>query len=64
MKYQTVVDKIGGGNVSETARQLRIPFKTVHDWKIRGNVPHWREAHVRAVAQRLGVNVDEKEKVA
>ena len=63
MKYRTVIDKIGGGNVSEAARQLRLPFKTVNDWKNRGIVPHWREDHIRAVAQRLGVNVDVEENV-
>lgn len=58
MQYQTVINKIGGGVLREAARQLRIPIKTVHDWRKSGTVPHWREAHVRAVAQRLGVNVD------
>ncbi len=58
MQYQTVVDKIGSGVLREAARQLRIPVTTINRWKKRGIVPHWREAHIRAVAIRLGVNVD------
>jgi len=61
MKYQTIIDKIGGGSISEAARQLRMPYATVAQWKNSGKVPHWREAHVRAVAERLGVKLDEKQ---
>ena len=61
MKTQTVINKIGGGRVRETARQLKVPISTFYRWVESGKVPHWREVHVRAVAQRLGVNVDVEE---
>lgn len=60
MKYETVIEKIGGGNISEAARKLRMPYATVAQWKRSGKVPHWREAHVRAVAERLGVKLEDR----
>lgn len=63
MNYRTVVDKIGGGSVSETARRLNMPFSTVNSWRLTGKIPHWREVVIRATAQRLGVNVDVEQKV-
>lgn len=58
MKYRTVIGVIGGGNVSETARKLKVPYKTVNDWRKRGIIPNWREDHIRNVARSMGVDID------
>jgi hypothetical protein len=57
MDPQTVISKIGNGVIRETARKLRLPVMTVHSWKTSGRVPHWREEHIRKVAEELGVSL-------
>lgn len=55
MDAETIIQKIGKGNVRETARQLKLPVATVHAWKRRASVPHWRLDYIKKVAAEMGV---------
>jgi hypothetical protein len=64
MDIEDVIETIGEGGLRETARRLGLPLGTVSNWRINRSVPNWRQDHIRAVAQRLGVEVPERGKIA
>lgn len=58
MNAQNIIEKIGRGNMSETARKLKVPLMTLADWKKRNRIPHWRHDHIKQVASELGVSLE------
>lgn len=58
MNCDEIIEKIGGGNISEAARQLRVPYATLANWKASGRIPHWRIFHIQAVADRMRVKLN------
>ncbi len=58
MDPNTVIDKIGDGNLRETARRLSVPVTTLSSWRRAGYIPHWRADRVRSVARELGVELE------
>lgn len=58
MNYREVIEKIGGGSLHETARQLGLPVTTVNHWRLSQKVPEWRQEHIHNVAKRLGVKIE------
>lgn len=58
MNAQNIIEKIGQGNMSATARKLKIPVMTLYCWKKNGNIPHWRHDRIKQVASELGVSLD------
>lgn len=43
------------GGLTPMARAIGSPPNTVHHWKVKGRVPHWRHASIREAALREGV---------
>jgi hypothetical protein len=41
------------GGPTAIARETGDPVQTVHSWKVKGNIPHWRRAAVIEAAKRL-----------
>jgi hypothetical protein len=41
------------GEATAIARETGDPVQTVHSWKAKGNIPHWRRAAVIEAAKRM-----------
>jgi len=41
------------GEATAIARETGDPVQTVHSWKAKGNIPHWRRQAVIDAAKRL-----------
>lgn len=50
-----IVDRIfeALGEATAIARETGDPVQTVHSWKAKGNIPHWRRQAVMEAAKRL-----------
>ena len=59
MKADMVIEKLGEGSLTATAKALDLPIPTVQHWKKTNRVPKWREAHVRAAAQMKRVSLED-----
>lgn len=59
MQAEKIITALGNGNVHEASRRLGIPVTTLHSWKRRASVPEWRQDHIRFVARKYGVSVDD-----
>ncbi len=51
-----IFDALGG--VTAIANGTGIPLTTVHSWKRKGFVPHWRVDALASLADRLGKPFD------
>lgn len=51
----TIVESIfkALGEATAIARETGDPVQTVHSWKAKGNIPHWRRAAVIEAAKRM-----------
>jgi hypothetical protein len=47
-----IISELGGPTA--IANETGIPLQTVHSWKPKGNIPHWRRQAVIDAAIRMG----------
>jgi hypothetical protein len=52
----TIFEALGGATA--IARQTGDPVQTVHSWKTKGNIPHWRRPAIIAAAQKMGKQLE------
>lgn len=55
-----IVDRIFDtlGEATAIAGETGDPVQTVHSWKAKGNIPHWRRQAVIDAAKRLDRTLD------
>jgi hypothetical protein len=46
------------GGATALAKELQAPISTVHSWKLKGRIPHWRRAQVEEAARRRDIRPD------
>jgi hypothetical protein len=46
------------GGATALAKELRAPISTVHSWKLKGRIPHWRRQQIEDAARRREIDPD------
>lgn len=47
------------GGTSNVARELELPPSTVSSWKTGAGIPKWRMPGIQALAERLGIDLED-----